>query len=331
MNKYDLSRYSVLLLSCVCMTQASAAEEFTDSVPIDLVKALIGANPWGETKLYDGISDTFPPVTMPASFTVLGSSENSYSTSAVLRSTDDANVAVTATVEAFEQAGWSTLSYAGLRVQQGGFVSQEPVSLPRQLCHDDYGSLSVSPRAVADGTVVTLSINKAVMFPGGQPSCTEQQENISRSGIYAPRFQGGVIAHLPRLELPVATGPGRINVLGPPVGGSSGSQNDYESRSSLGSDLSLDEMYQHFAEQLVAQEWTLDGESRGEVQASGNWRKRASNSEGGTALDLAGMLTVLAVGDESYDLRFRIVALGEGGDAGTSGIRGLQPVNFFGR
>lgn len=334
MNRQYLSRCSAVLLSCACIAQVPAAEEFTDAVPVALVKALVGNTPWGETALYDGIPDTFPPVTLPATFTVLGSSDNALTTRAVLRSTDDMDVATAAAATAFEQAGWSELVYAGLREQQGGFVSLQPVSRPRQLCHDDYGSLSVSSQAVADATMVTISLNKSAMFPVAQPSCTERQTQIAASRASAPRFfqQGGVIVHMPRLELPVATGPGRVDALGPPPAGFGGSMDDYEARSSLRSDLALAEVYQHFAEQLVAQEWTLDGESSGEVQASGTWRKRASN-EDDSVLDMAGTLTVLALGDESYDLRFRLVALGGEGD-GTGipvGIRGLRPVNILGR
>jgi hypothetical protein len=56
----------------------SAATEFEDSVPLDLVKVFLGNLGIGEPLLYSDIMDDFPPFTLPAGFAVRGSIDQVY-------------------------------------------------------------------------------------------------------------------------------------------------------------------------------------------------------------------------------------------------------------
>ena len=128
--------------------------------------------------------------------------------------------------------------------------------------------------------------------------------------------------YVPRLELPNTADIRALN-----FGGGGGSPREYEARASLEGSWDIARVFNYFAEQMAEQGWERDVDVVGAQMASGSWTKTVAGD-----VELAGNLTVLAAGDNAYDLRLRIInssgsALNTGGlrfGPGTQmGIRGI--------
>ena len=77
----------------------------------------------------------------------------------------------------------------------------------------------------------------------------------------------------------------------------------------------MEEIYRHFANQMVEQEWALDTESIGSVSGSGIWTQSPEDN-----MNLVGTFNVVSSGDNWFQLKLTIEGLG--GGSGLRVIRG---------
>jgi hypothetical protein len=254
-----------------------ADTEFVDDVPLEVVQQFIG-NPFRASKLYSDILDAFPPFALPANFRVMASADLGFLQRVLLSSTLEDEEASAAIVAAFADEGWVELAIYGMTAQQNGFISAEPPVRPRQLCHDDYGNLSIT--VGGDTGTRYININRNVGVPGmapGGPSCARMIEQTTQN---SPNFgfrPGNMLnSYVPRLIMPESNALPTQPMSSFMQGGGGGSSNDWETRGILTIDWNLDEIYAHFARQIAEQGWTSDSAATGTMMANGSWTKTST-------------------------------------------------------
>jgi hypothetical protein len=307
---------SPLLLLAAATQPAQAATEFGDMVPTEIVELFLGNPLTGGAALYSDIMDDFPPLTIPAGFTVLASADQGYSQRVVLRTTLDEESATSALGAMFAAAGYQQIERQGMLRPDAGFVtSDRPVTLPQQYCSDEHGMMLVSVESGANAQR-QVDLTRSVPMAGQyMPSCAEIGGNANQA--LAARALGGggmeLAQYLPRLVLPATNGSRRPSpFMG---GGGGGSGNDWETRSALVSEWSLEEVFTHFTSQIEEQGWTVDTTDSGSFMAAGAWTKTVEDDQ-----ELLGMLTIVAMADANYELRFRLVRKGSGAPGAGGGI-----------
>jgi hypothetical protein len=303
-----------LLTLALAAHVAVAATEFEGSVPVDVALQFIGNPLGGQGKLYSDILDGFPPFTVPPGLTVIASADMGYLHRVILRSTLDAAAALDATTTALTAAGWSVVPQPGMGAAQVGFVSATPMPQYQQLCHDDLGMMTLSTSSGTGASYVNLNRNVNVPGMGQQPSCAQLLDPASQGGLdpRAMAMSGRMLSqYVPRLLMPQANNSTSAPYFG--GGGGGGGMNDWEARGTLTSDWNIDEVVEHFVEQIEAQGWEQDSEVTGSVVATGSWTKTVDD------MDLIGTLSILQQAENTWDLRFRVVRTGAESRAGTFG------------
>lgn len=297
----------VLILVAFSVSISFADTEFEGSVPLELVKALLGNTPFGEPTIYSDLSSAFPEIDVPDELEIMGSIERGYGIAAVYSTELTGSQTESALTEAFLQAEYMEFELPGMRRTESGFVSSS-VNVPQRynrFCHDSLGSLSLSYSAQELGGIVTISANPANDNRSCADQLAEQQQAMGRMG----GRQGGLQQYLPRMELP-ETEPRRYS---PFFGSSSwsGSNRGIETKASLNIDWDIEDVFEHIVEQIEAQDWTVDSQNVGASSAIGIWTR---SPEPGT--DLIGTLTILKTGDESFELKFQLTSTGANNNAG---------------
>lgn len=295
-------RYILVSIFVVISLPVSfAATEFEDSVPLELVKALLGTTPYGEARIFSDLSADFPSIAIPDDLVLMGSIDRGYGVAAVFSTELNASQTESTLEDAFMQAGYVQFELPGMDNPQRGFVSPL-ATMPlrnKRYCHDASGFLTINYSPGDRHGVVTLSSN----FPSDSRSCAdqlaEQQQAMSRRG----GRQNGLSLYLPRMELP-ATDPRMVTPFRG-LGGWSGSTNSIETDASLSIDWDIADVFTHFVEQIEAQDWAIDSRNTGTSSAIGIWTR---SPEPGT--DLIGTLTILKTGDESFELKFQLNSTG---------------------
>ncbi len=293
--------------------QTFAASAFEDGVPQVLVEQFTSG------QIYSGLPVDFPQVDLPDSITVRGSLDNDFSQMVVFSSAVPVEEASMDLAESFENSGWTRLISQNFTPQQNGFIypdqPPQPLGADDQFCHDRYGTMTLTSSQGSENFINLRLMNQAMMQPGF--SCQQQnqqrQMQIDRAGN-GPGFGMPNQQYLPRLEMPEGDGQNarpRSPFFG--LRGISGSSNDFETQASISGDWSVEELNQHFADQLQAQGWQLDSDWAGEVSAGGNW---TINPEANT--NLIGILTVLERTQGIFELKFRLVVAGA--NTGNAGI-----------
>lgn len=291
---------------------AFADTEFEDSVPLELVKALMGNTPYGEPRIFSDLSSDFPSVDIPDDLVLMGSIERGFGVAAVFRTELSVNQTESILRDAFIDTGYIEFELPSMGGLENGFVSafvNAPLRYTR-FCHDSFGFLTTSFSPSEQQRVVTLSSNP----PNDNRSCAdqlaEQQQQMGR------RVGGlaGLQQHLPRMELPAT----EVRRSGPflGAGGMSGSSNSIEVKANINVDMSVEAMFEHFVGQIQEQGWTADTQNIGASSAIGIW---TSSPVPGT--DLIGTLTILKTGDESFELKFQLISTGANNNAGQGFFR----------
>lgn len=288
------------------------AAEFTDGVPQALVKALL-LNPLGEDmRLIDGIPEAFPDISIPGDFTVLGGLEQGPSQRVVLQSSfspDDAMVSMT---EAIVSAGFVDME-ALTRQQRTGFLPAQSGYETRLLCRNGFGTMNVevsSPEGVTQVVLGTTGFERL-----GFASCEEMagMSSTPPSGWISsdrPRALFVELAtnfgqHMPVMELPADAETARGVYFG--SSRMSSSRDTHETSSQFASAMTIPQLYEHFAAQIAAQGWALDGASTGQVSASSNWIKIP---EADTYLH--GAFSLLQNSESNFTLNFKMTKLDAG-------------------
>ena len=283
------------------LSNTLADTEFEQSVPLELVKALIGSTPYGEVRIYSDLASAFPKFEIPDGFLVLGSIDRGYGLSAVLTtelSNDQSSIALT---ESLNQAGYTEFEVPGSRDAGTGFVSPNQPSYQsnRRLCHDSFGFISFNYKEQSDSNLVTISSN----LPNNNQSCAEQFAIQTQAMSRMAASGGGLRQHMPRMELPESEQRRTSPFFG--MGSSSSSGNGVEARANVNVEWEIDEVFRHFKEQIEDQNWQLDSEVVGAASATGSW---THSPEPG--LDLIGTLIVLRSSEGSFELKFQLNSIG---------------------
>lgn len=280
---------------------AFADTEFEDSVPLELVKALMGNTPYGEPRIFSDLSSNFPSIDIPDDLELMGSIDRGSGVAAVFRTELSANQTESLLRDAFIQAEYLEFDLPNMAGLQNGFVSafvNAPLRYNR-FCHDSFGFLTTSLSPNDQRAVVTLSSSPSNDNRSCADQLAEQQQQMGRR----VGSQAGFQQHLPRMELPVSEARRSGPFVG--MGGMSGSSNSIEVKANVNIDLSIETMFTHFEAQLEEQGWAVDTQNIGTSSAIGNWTR---SPEPGT--DLIGTLTVLKIGDESFELKFQLTSTG---------------------
>lgn len=308
-----LRNLCVSILTLFSTSLSIADTEFEGSVPLDLVKALLGNIPYGEPTIYSDLSAAFPEIDFPDELEIMGSIERGYGgITAVYSTALSDSQAQTALNEVYAEAGYIDFELPESRQPQGGFVSSSMNYPPRynRFCHDSQGSITHFYNQMDQRGIVTISANP----PHDNRSCADQiAEQQQAMGRMSGR-QAGLHQYLPRMELP-ETEPRRFAPFAG-IGGYSGSSSGIETGASLQTDWKIEEVFEHFSTQIVEQSWIGDSQNIGTSSAIGSW---TLSPEPGT--DLIGTLTVLKMSEESFQLKFQLTSTGASNNSGFSFLR----------
>lgn len=283
------------------------AAEYTDSVPLPLVKALMAGPLGDEVHLYSDIPGDFPDIPVPANFSVLGGIEQMNSSRVILQTSDNREDAIAALSDALLSAGFVEMQTMG-GGRPGGFTSSGVMMLPRNFCRDDIGFLTTMVSQQAGLTQVSLGTSRA-MFDSGASSCAEVQAQMRNPNPNGPGIPVTNLAqYMPEMVLPDASN----NTPQPFLAISGGSSSrtwvsggaTYETSSEFSSDMNIPQLYQHLAQQIGTQGWALDSEGSGQLSASGNWIKIPDADT-----YLHGAFNILQSSESNFMIRFRLTRL----------------------
>lgn len=305
-----ITRIGNIWLMILALMQAGltqAATEFEDNVPEELVRVLLNSGFAQDVGLYQDIMADFPAFVLPDSFTVLGSLDQGFVQRVILETENNREQAGIAIFDALSANGWLELPQPDMLQSTRGFVpsGRNTPTFTRSLCHDDLGNINVSVQEKDDRNLVSLTRTNMAMINGIQPNCRDQVEQRTQGGMLGMgRMTGGVMAHLPTLEMPESEG---VNMapIGLMQGG--GSNSDWETRSNINIDWEIAALLEFFVDQIEEQGWIPDSGWSGSIAAGGNWTKTPEDN-----LDLVTMLSIVKTNDGIYELRLRVTTLASG-------------------
>jgi len=299
-------RFATTALFTLFTFQLSQADtEFEDSIPTDTVRALFSST-FGEIALYSDIMDGFPEFQVPPEFSVVASVDNVMSLRAVFETQLPENEATELAISILTNDGWQILPSPVRQRNQTGFVSRaESTSSFSRLCHDQHGNMTIYFFKSSNKNYVKLDLSGRSF--GRQRTCEMQISEMNRSFTMMQASAGqGVQQYMPRLEVPEQKR--RAGFVPFFVGGgSSSSSNSAETETTIETELSLEELFDHFAVQMVDQGWELDTQNIGNVSVTGNWIRSPEPD-----IDLVSTLTILDSGDSFHDLKLTVMSPGGG-------------------
>ena len=293
-------RALVPALSLVPCLSLAAEAEARETIPRDIVERLFGARPGADISVDPDVVAALPPFTLPAGFEVLASAGQGYLQRVLLRTELDVEGASAALVTAFTAEGWIEMPNAG--APRRGFVSAEEPLRQVLLCNDQVGRLGVSIAERADSRYVNLGFRNYALLGGSGRRCTREAGLLRDRGRSAGGLANTLEQYVPQLVLPeTKQQPQPTGILTNTR--ISAADSDYTVMTQLAIDWNEQQLFEHFAEQLIAQGWLTDTATRGTADSS--WTKNADDKE------LTGTLTLVPLTDSSWDLKFRIVPAGE--------------------
>ena len=315
----------VIPLFVVSTTFTSAfAADFGDSIPTAVAERLISSINGGEAHLSAGIMAGFPPFELPQGMSVLASLDQGYTQRVILTSRFDTQAASALAYGALIASGWQLIPGYGNPQPQTGFINPSQPIGQTQLCHPQYGMMNVMTNGGLDATYVHISRN--VLPPGAPPQVCDADPVAQQQQAFIEQRQrdpyNGLLQYVPRLVMPNSDG-----MSAPPgYGGGGGGLNEWETRTTLKGSWDIKRVFKYFADQIADQGWKRDANVVGAQMASGSWTKAGEGD-----IELTASLTVLATGDDAYDLHFRLLRIGGPDDglptgfapAGALGIRGI--------
>ena len=281
------------------------ATEYEDSVPLELVRVLLG-NPMvnDEVRVYSDVHDQFPTLSYSDQFEILGSIDQVYSQRVVLKTDLDSQTATDSLQEDLERQGFIPFTQPFNAELNRGFVVPQQTRRPTQMCRDDVGNMSISVLQMDNNSVFILAISQPnnLQSQSCEQKLEEQNQNYAMMQNMRNRGQSNLRQYLPRMEVPTADfRPRRVFGGG---GSSSTSGNTLETEFELNTDWTISEVYQHLADQISEQGWDLDSESVGDITANSDWTSSPEPN-----IELVGNLNILRAGQGSYQLKFRLVSV----------------------
>lgn len=204
--------------------------------------------------------------------------------------------------EILSSAGFTEVQMMADRAPTG-FVTQEAQSR-RVLCRDDLGYLTVIFTEQPGLNLISLSTSSA-MSSSGAPSCSSTANSRGAFGARPSMAIQDFAQHMPVMKLPAAANQSPQPFLG--SGGSSASGGTVETSSTFTSDMTVPQLYKHFADQIGAQGWAVDSEGTGQLTGSGNWIKIVEGD-----MYLHGSFTIVQNSPSTFAIRFRLTTLDPG-------------------
>ena len=292
-----------LAISLTCGFVSEADTEFQGSIPVETVKALFNAYGDNQFEVYEDIIEAFPEFPVPNEFSVVGSVSYMSSLRIVFQTDLSEQAAMQLLKQAFDPAEWTPFPIFRPSRQQVGFITPGALAIsPREiLCHDDHGNLTISYFSQGGMNYISTSVPRIISMQ--QTTCDQQIQMQQQSSMGRMPQPGGLRQYLPRMEIPESQSLRRRSAF--LSSGSSFSGNTIETDGMMTSDEGIDAIYGFIAEQIQSQDWELDSESIGSRSATGTWIKSPTAD-----LDLVGTLSIIALGNEEFELRFRMAAEG---------------------
>lgn len=288
-------RHYFFLITFFVAMQASAAE-LEDSIPVDLAKALFELPDTGQMRFYSDIPEGFPPFTVPAEFIILGGMTMPNYSRVGIKGSVSMSEGMSILSSSFEDDGY--LLFPKFLSHERGFVFGEIHPLPISVCHEDKGGISV--RAISRDQDVFFSLTGGPSTDGSGVTCSEQvlkrQKFVDDQSF---RETQGIRRDLPKLSIPIEKD---LSLRGYQPGmRSSGSNTGLNITSQIPTTLNTAELYKHFADQLVAQQWTQSQNISNDGFAQGQWVKTIENDQ-----LIFGFLKVEKGGSGLFNLFFSI-------------------------
>lgn len=299
--RYLFSLFLVVSFS-VSSLDAEADTPFVDSIPLDVAEALFGFGIDNNFAVYSDIMDDFPAFDMPSEFEVVGSVLQNRQKRVVLATQLDEAGATEAITSSYLDDGWITMPQFNPPREETGFVyAANPNPQPRyqMICHDEHGQLNLSYRERPSENYLVLSLGIGFGFNRNWQSCEEiiaqQEMSIARMSNRSM----GVQQYMPRLELPEGTTQDGYQPFF--IGGGGGGNNSYETDATVEIEMDLEEVFQHFSEQIIEQGWSSDSESVGTATATGTWTKTVENNT-----NIVGRLNIVRSDENIFDLSMQV-------------------------
>jgi len=313
---YLLRILFLVTLAAITDGPAMAANEFEDSIPIDVAEALFDIGGSGRFEVSSEIAEEFPAFQLPNGFTVLGSAYFLNSLRVALSTNLEMEEAVAAIVDSFINDDWEAMPNIRPFTNRTGFVAQNQVESARNiLCHDQFGQLTVSSKSRGMENQIVLSAAMHTGLRRGWNNCAQLRMQLEQQMTMMRGRPGiGFQQYLPSLLMPEEGSSGRQPTF--MIGSTSSSNNNAETDVELEIDWSMEEVFAHFAQQMVEQEWLLDADSVGSLSAAGTW---ARSPERG--INLVANLNVLSLGDNRFQLRLSVEGL-DGNSGANRVLRG---------
>jgi hypothetical protein len=99
-----------------------ADTEFEDVIPVEVVEILFNTGTTEQLNIYSDIVSTFPPLDLPAGFTVIGSVDMGYRRSVALDHDMDTDAAEQSLLDALSQQEWLRMPVPDVQMPTGGFI-----------------------------------------------------------------------------------------------------------------------------------------------------------------------------------------------------------------
>ena len=283
-------------------SSAEADTPFVDSIPLDVAEVLFDFGDDGNFAVYSDIMDDFPVLDLPSGFGVVGSLVQNRQKRVVLSTRLDEADAIEAISSIYLDDGWIAMPQFGPPQPETGFVyvaNPNPRQRYQSICHDEHGQLSFGYRERSSDNYLVLSLGIGFGFNRNWQTCDERiaQQEMSLARMSSRNL--GVQQYMPRLVLPEGTTQGGYQPF--MIGGGGGGGNRYETDATVEIDMDLDNVYQHFAEQIVEQGWNSDSESVGTATATGTWTKTVENN-----INIVGRLNIVRSDENVFALSMQV-------------------------
>ena len=306
MHKFQY--YFVSILLPLISNPALSATEFEENVPVELAKIILGNVRSPDVKIYSDILDEFPVIDFSNEFSVLGSVDQGYSYGVYLETSLPFSTAKSSIFDPLIAEGWVEIVAYLQNAPQTGFVNSNlPEVTTNSICHDDFGSMNFRFSQRDSTNLISLTITNTNNFSVGiQPTCAQRNERQAMVSNPRAMMNSGVRQYMPRLELPE-----QIALAVPNLRGISGSDMDAYTEISIPIEWSMDELYQYFSEQLIAQGWEFDSDWSGSITSGGNWTHSPAEN-----INLVGVLSIIKFAENNFQMKFRLLDLGAGRQTG---------------
>lgn len=292
--KQDNRRASTIFSSILITILAFgvvADESFKECIPADTVNAIFSTMFGWSADLNSEIPGSFPEFVLPPHFRVLGSlSTNGYD-QVVVSSTLDRQNADESLLMNLKRKGWYVVNSRSSAGNVGFVRKSAKATLYKTLCHEALGQLEYASVQQPSSSVMTL---------GKYPANSSENSDCQFDDITEKRKHHKSVGwFMPRLELP-----SKATINDRPT--STNSTAHAVTARIIETKLSSNELFNHFSEQIEAQNWKRDANWKGDNTEGATWTRTTDND-----LDLVGTFSIVGLNESNYRLEFWLIPKGD--------------------